>query len=1372
MPISPVGGPSGPVVPPTSPSTPAPPPPSGPILPSFLISPSLLPQPGISINDFSKAVAFAISSSKVAKNEADSAAENAELAFRLNSNQLASMYRQLNSAANSIQTQQTAVITNLNAQIATLNSTLSAYSASAQTEIDNLNTAIATYNAGAPTLPQQAALDSAIATYNSNISTIGNNYTSAVNAFNASLPAYNNQIATINSNRAIYGLTPLPTMPNITSSLNAPPPPTSPTYPFTQPVATLPPIAYVSTPNYNYITPVQQNLTNTINSQVTNFNTNVIAPGSSQYISAVNSLNNAISQYNGGTITAVQLQTAIDSYNTTISTLSANYTSSATTYNNQVAIDNNNIQTANSDAHTAFGGSAILIPESNVPSSISFPPGPLPPYTIPVASEAVISYPQAPTYLGDSSNQLPPVFDSSSLSSAVSFLATDDTARRYATDFRNFMRFIISHRQTSNLALLLDGKTSSPTTTSAFPGLLATGTVNSTTLGISLSNNLVTTASQYLDIAVTTKLINEIRNFTLGTLQNAQLSAVLPTLEQLQKELPGLSTQSTAIQTTQAGELIKKLLAIVNGANFSKEIAKLLEKNPQFANLPADVKASLIALFTASAKISLLKLAVFQLAIALKAPALPALLLPQLFPKGAPTATGTLPKGTAPLKPAIGAVAGKGAIVAKPAVPQQKPPANQNLTPFTTTSVLQPPAQNLVPTPSATSTLPQPTETTVANPLPTEATFTTTATLPQPTGVLPPVQTATQQPVVSPTQPSFVQNNTNETLPIPATPQPSPAPSTTLTPVPTAPVTSPVPTFTAPSNTAAPPLPEPLPSTAPLPAPLPTSLPTENLPAEPLLTDNTAANISAENNASEIISTESAAANISAENSASEANSADNLQSQINAENLQSEIQQEENIEKEESAQPAVSTVEVDNGTTNLTVTTDNAGNSSISLGESDTLVQSEEDQAIDNDNLNQDILTDDIAQSEESALANAPGPTTNNPPTSANAAANPALQQQLTANLNRTLQVNADTQQFNNRVEAIRQALTEADIAKQGIDADYQLFSNRLVSKGFTPEQARKLTLSAAETVITSKAPEVFSTQGNQTAFIVKSEELLTFLRSKNFVPGQTAAPAEQAAQAAPVAPAAPVQGAIAKAPAAGEFDVKALQDSLSQALVNARSLSTAQAGQIANKIVARLIPRTAEFENEDKLRQAIAIELQSKSTKLAVPFTRQEAKAVSQQVELTTPQQPSYPNALLSHPSTTPSTLSYSEASAAISNHITELLTPQIGAQKAETIANNLVRLLIEDKNGQAIQSNELNSPFSVRNTISKELDTVLQKNNINLRNEAAGQFRELLKPSIELYSFVQRLLDPANALIYSSLTGLMYSGGPKVPPLQINV
>lgn len=111
---------------------------------------------------------------------------------------------------------------------------------------------------------------------------------------------------------------------------------------------------------------------------------------------------------------------------------------------------------------------------------------------------------------------------------------------------------------------------------------------------------------------------------------------------------------------------------------------------------------------------------------------------------------------------------------------------------------------------------------------------------------------------------------------------------------------------------------------------------------------------------------------------------------------------------------------------------------------------------------------------------------------------------------------------------------------------------------------------------------------------------------------------------------------------------------------------------------------------------------------------------------------------------------TLTISEIQAEYYNLLVEGLTPAVGSDTARSIADQGVNALLGSDQSILTQLNDIQ-----RTRETYGLDTAHQI--------AVRDYRELQSPSIDLYTFSQRLMDPANALFMSAATGLTYSGVP---------
>lgn len=99
------------------------------------------------------------------------------------------------------------------------------------------------------------------------------------------------------------------------------------------------------------------------------------------------------------------------------------------------------------------------------------------------------------------------------------------------------------------------------------------------------------------------------------------------------------------------------------------------------------------------------------------------------------------------------------------------------------------------------------------------------------------------------------------------------------------------------------------------------------------------------------------------------------------------------------------------------------------------------------------------------------------------------------------------------------------------------------------------------------------------------------------------------------------------------------------------------------------------------------------------------------------------------------------------ALETRIVSLLGGRLGVEKAEELADRLVKVVLTDDN-------------SLRNIIERNAVKIIATQNEELITSFRNEVRELTKPTREIFAFMEKLRDPGNALIYSVWSGIMYA------------
>jgi hypothetical protein len=117
-------------------------------------------------------------------------------------------------------------------------------------------------------------------------------------------------------------------------------------------------------------------------------------------------------------------------------------------------------------------------------------------------------------------------------------------------------------------------------------------------------------------------------------------------------------------------------------------------------------------------------------------------------------------------------------------------------------------------------------------------------------------------------------------------------------------------------------------------------------------------------------------------------------------------------------------------------------------------------------------------------------------------------------------------------------------------------------------------------------------------------------------------------------------------------------------------------------------------------------------------------------------------------------------------ISQRTVALLTPSVGVDEAQTIANQLNVTLFGPPLGTEGIKDELRRPTSIVNQIADQLRVLNDLHDATVQRAVREQIREFNKPNFDLFTFNRRVMDPANTLLLSMWTGVMYKGEGRFP------
>ncbi len=144
----------------------------------------------------------------------------------------------------------------------------------------------------------------------------------------------------------------------------------------------------------------------------------------------------------------------------------------------------------------------------------------------------------------------------------------------------------------------------------------------------------------------------------------------------------------------------------------------------------------------------------------------------------------------------------------------------------------------------------------------------------------------------------------------------------------------------------------------------------------------------------------------------------------------------------------------------------------------------------------------------------------------------------------------------------------------------------------------------------------------------------------------------------------------------------------------------------------------------------------------------------------------------------SVTTNIASQADLHAQIQASLTDIYSPLLTQEQAKTHAKHLADLLIGPANANAEEISEGGHPQSLVSTLRANIQTLRNLNDQTYFNTAMDNFKDYLKPSVDLYTFNQNLLDPGKKILYAnkamyaqSSTGSVKIGG-TLPSLQVAV
>jgi hypothetical protein len=113
--------------------------------------------------------------------------------------------------------------------------------------------------------------------------------------------------------------------------------------------------------------------------------------------------------------------------------------------------------------------------------------------------------------------------------------------------------------------------------------------------------------------------------------------------------------------------------------------------------------------------------------------------------------------------------------------------------------------------------------------------------------------------------------------------------------------------------------------------------------------------------------------------------------------------------------------------------------------------------------------------------------------------------------------------------------------------------------------------------------------------------------------------------------------------------------------------------------------------------------------------------------------------------------------------------VLRPEIIGEQLNELVQGTLRRELGDDQARIIADKVVSSlvgsdPSSLLSLLDSQIKVIKNQNVAETSHELASNFRTFVRPSIELYAFEEKLINPAYNLIYSMMTGLMYNGEPE--------
>lgn len=110
-------------------------------------------------------------------------------------------------------------------------------------------------------------------------------------------------------------------------------------------------------------------------------------------------------------------------------------------------------------------------------------------------------------------------------------------------------------------------------------------------------------------------------------------------------------------------------------------------------------------------------------------------------------------------------------------------------------------------------------------------------------------------------------------------------------------------------------------------------------------------------------------------------------------------------------------------------------------------------------------------------------------------------------------------------------------------------------------------------------------------------------------------------------------------------------------------------------------------------------------------------------------------------------------------INQRVLSLLGPQLGAELSKEVTQEISKALFGTPNPDNIDKAELKSSIALIPLLINEVRLLKIDHNEKTKDKLVEGFKESIKPSVDLDTFLRKLMDPANAYITAFSGGLMY-------------